>query len=474
MVMILAALGLVLFFLNREPPAAPVETPEQVRYIFSAVEDAGASAEPGSEEPAIPALLSVTVQNDSGEYTVIPGEKPLVAGHEDLALDAWSLNRIMGAAEKMVSRGIAAEDAADLSVFGLASPRARVVIRPGRGGETALLIGAAAPDGGSVYVKTEAAPAIHLAAAGDVDLLLKGFLDFADLRITPPAEPESGDVLFERIVLGGAVRGGSPVKIERDEAAAPPGFPGILVSPWRITSPVNAGLSLDRGISPLESLFGLMAARAAARINSNAELERFGLADPWSTVAVSGTSGSFMLEASAPDTSGNVYIRREGVPLIYSVPASSLPWLELSWFDLMDKLVIVPFIDSVSSVEVKTPERTVSFFLSGEGDELTVQAGDMPVDTPLFRTYYQTLLTAIYDEYSDVSPAALSAPFLEIVYHYRDGRAADRVGFYRASSRRVLTSLNRGRPYYTFSAYADKVIADLDLVLKGEKVRSYL
>jgi hypothetical protein len=60
------------------------------------------------------------------------------------------------------------------------------------------------------------------------------------------------------------------------------------------------------------------------------------------------------------------------------------------------------------------------------------------------------------------------------VYRYRDGRAADTVGFYRAASRRILTSLNRGRPFYTFAVYADKVIADLDRVLKGEKVTSYL
>lgn len=121
-------------------------------------------------------------------------------------------------------------------------------------------------------------------------------------------------------------------------------------------------------------------------------------------------------------------------------------------------------------MEVKTPERAVTFSLSGGGDDLQVRADD----TAIFRTYYQTLLSAMYDEYTDAAPASLSAPFLEIVYRYRDGRAADTVGFYRATSRRILISLNRGRPFYTFAAYAGKVIADLDLVLRGEKVRPYL
>jgi hypothetical protein len=475
MVLILAALGLALFLLNREPPAAAPEVSAQVRYIFNAGEETGAAAgrNPAGDTGG-PAPLSVTVQNDSGEYTLIPGAKPLVAGLEDVPLDPRSLNRIAGAAEKMVSRGIAAEDAADPAIFGLAPPRARITIRPRRGGEIVLLIGAGAPDGGSVYVKTEAAPAVHLASSGDIELMLRDPLDFADTLITAPAEQEKGAALFEQIILGGTVRGDAPVKIEPRETRAPAGLPGMPANPWRISSPVDADLSLDRGLPPLESLFGLRAARVAARIKSGAEPGRFGLAEPWSTAAVSGGTGNFVLMASAPDAAGNVYILKEGVPLIYQVPASTLPWLELSWFDLMDKLVIVPFIDRVSLVEVKTPERTLGFSLSGEGDALTVKAGDAPVDTAAFRAYYQILLTARYDEYSDVSPAALSAPFLEIVYHYRDGRAADAVGFYRASSRRVLTSLNRGRPYYMFSAYADKVIADLDLVLKGEKVRTYL
>jgi hypothetical protein len=297
-----------------------------------------------------------------------------------------------------------------------------------------------------------------------------------DTGITPDAAPENGVTPFEKITLAGAVRRGGPVTIVRQEQAENPGAGGFMASPYRITGPVDANLNVDRGLPSLESLFGLRASNVAARISGDADLRRFGLAEPWSTATVSGVAdrGDFSVKVSAPDTSGNVFIQREGVPLIYSAPAANLPWLELSWFDLMDKLILIPFIDRVAAVEVKTPERTVTFALSGEGDDLRIKAGDIDIDTRIFRTYYQTLLTAMYDEYADVSPASLSAPFLEIVYRYRDGPAADTVGFYRAASRRILTSLNRGRPFYTFAAYADKVIADLDLVLKGQKVMSYL
>jgi hypothetical protein len=345
-----------------------------------------------------------------------------------------------------------------------------------QGEEQIILIGSDAPDGLNVYVKTAENPAVYLASFMDINPCLKDPLDFVDTGISPAAGQENRGTPFEKITLGGAVRQGIPVTIARWEEPENSAILGLITNPYRITSPIDAGLNLDRGLQSLEGLFGIRASKVAARISGAAELGDFGLAEPWSTAAVSGIPGleDFSLKVSAPDAAGNVFIQREGLPLIYLAPASGLPWLNLSWFDLMDKLIIVPFIDSVAEVAVKTPERTVTFSLSNEGDDLLVQAGDVTVDTAIFRTYYQTLLTAMYNEYADVSPSSLSAPFLEIEYRYRDGRAADTVGFYRAASRRILTSLNRGRPFYTFSAYADKVIADLDLVLRGERVMSYL
>ncbi|MDR0624234.1 MAG: DUF4340 domain-containing protein [Treponema sp.] len=466
MALMAAALGGVLFVLSRETPAAPAAVPEE-EYVFSAHEPGEAAAEG-------PAAVSVAVEHDSGVYTIIPGEPPVISGFEGLTLDTYSLNRIISVFTKLVSRGLVTEEAAGLSVFGLDPPRARITVRM-EGGEQIILIGADAPDGGSVYVKKADAPAVYLVSVTDINPCLKDPLDFVDTGITPSPEKENGVTPFEKIILGGAVRRDGAVTIVKREEAENSGAPGLIASPYRIASPVDTGLSLDRGLPPLESLFGLRASKVVARISGAADPGAFGLAEPWSTAAVSGRPEvNFSLKVSAPDGSGNVFIQREGIPLIYSAPASSLPWLGLSWFDLMDKLILIPYIDSVAAVEVKTPERSVTFSLSGEGDDLKVKAGDTAVDTAVFRAYYQTLLTAMYDEYADVSPASLASPFLEIVYRYRDSRAADTVGFYRAASRRILTSLNRGRPFYTFAAYADKVVADLDLVLKGEKVRPYL
>jgi hypothetical protein len=457
MLAVLAGLGIALFFLSSNPPAdsaAVSRAAPEAAYVY----DAGG-------------VESLAVRSGSGEYTLSGGDNPSLLGFEDVPLDTYSLNRVLAAASRLVSRGLVSAGAADLAVFGLEAPRAECVVRSRGGTAVTLLIGSAAPDGSNVYVKLAETPEIHLAASYETGVFLRGPLDFADTEISPPAaERGGGEFPFEKIILGGQVRRGEAVTIMNVGNS-----PGIGGSPFLITEPVNAALSADRGLPPLEALFGLRAGRVAARLSDTDAPGRYGLAEPWSTAEVSGGALEFRLSVSKPDNGGMVFVRRDGSPLIYETAASALPWLELSWFDLMEKLIILPFIDTVASVEIKTPERQVSFFLSGERDELRVSAGGADMDVKNFRSYYQTLIGAGYDEKSGVSVSALPPPFLEITYRYREGgKSADTVSFHHASSRRVLASLNRGRPYFTLSAYTGKVLADLDLVLAGERVRPYL
>jgi hypothetical protein len=283
--------------------------------------------------------------------------------------------------------------------------------------------------------------------------------------------------VFGTITLGGLVRGNEPVTIVyspelREQSAAG------LFNPYRITRPVDAGVGSDRGLPVLQALFGIQADRVAARLGGTLSPADFGLEEPYSTAAVSGTLGGglggFSLRASAPNEQGLVYVQSEGSELVYEIERSKLLWLEAGFFDLMERLVILPHIDTVASVELRRGTPLASFTLSGEGDDLLVYAGETAINTAHFRSFYQTLITALYDEYYDKPLAEGAVPILEIIYRYRDGKTPDTVAFYPATSRRVLTSLNGRRPFYTYAAFVDKVVADCERILAGNRVLPYL
>jgi len=450
MLVVLAGLGIALFVLGGESAAPPeqvfVTETEYIHIIGNA--------------------RYVTVSNIHGDYTIRLGDDPAIIGFEELPLDIFYFLHFIIMSERLVSRGLVTEAAQDLPGFGLAPPRARVRIRA-EAGEATVLIGANAPDG-NVYVKLDGSPRIYLASPFDVGIFLRDAFALVDTTLTPPPRTSpDGTLVFDRITFGGQVREEiTIVQSEADRTAV------IFRGPYQITSPINAPVGRDQALL-LEAVFSLNASRVVAANVSAQELARFGLAEPWSTLEVSGADGTFRLLASRPGSAGTVYIHRPGTPLIFEAFAFTLPWLEISFFELMDRTVLLPHIDTVASIDVLTPGRTVTFSLYGEGTALAVNAGGSALDVRNFRTFYQNLVSARFDEYGGIPFAALPPPFLQVIFHYRDG-GTDTVSFHEAAARRVLTSLNRGRPHFTLEAYTDHILDDLERVLAGQAVRSFL
>jgi hypothetical protein len=446
---------------NNKPEAEP--SPTEAPYILP----------PGEGRE----IIRVSVENESGGYTLVraPEGEFFIEGFEDIPLDRYALSLMVGRLERLRTQDIV-ESPPDLGVFGLAAPKARAVLGLADGTGLVLYIGAEAPDGRNRYIMKEGDSVIHLVSLIDTGDCFRGALDFADTAITFPVESQAA-LVFDTITLGGRVRRTEPVTIVYDrELLENDSGGGLLANPYRITHPVEAAVSLDRGLPVLEGIFNIQADRVVARTGRDFSPADFGLSDPYAAITVSGIpgdGGSFSLSASAPNEQGLVYLQRDDSSLVYEIDRSKLSWLEITFFDLMERLVILPFIDSVASVELRG-DSLVSFTLSGKGDDLAVAAGDTVIDTARFRTFYQTLLTAAYDDYYDKPLQKGAVPVLEIIYRYRDGRTPDTVAFYPAASRRVLTSLNGRRPFYTHAAYVDKVVADCERILADQGVLPYL
>jgi hypothetical protein len=456
-----ALLGALTFWLSRETPeaAAPSAASDPPAYITEG------------------AVRSIAVRNAEGAFTVYAGEEgPAIAGMEGFPLDTAALSSLLSRLSRLRSEGLL-EEVQSREPFGLDTPRAVLSVELEDGTRRELLIGSDAPDGRNIYVDAGEAGTVRLAASYDLRDFLRWDLDFVDKAVSPALPDSQGEAPLEGIELGGQVRGKEPVTLVYREQT---GGAILAASPYRITAPIDAGLHNERGMKVLEALFGIQAEGAAALSPDAAALARYGLDRPYSTARVWGTLGNglggFSLRASAPDGEGRVYLMRDGLDIVFTARAAQLPWLDRGFFDLMERMIILPHIDRVAGVDIaRSGANTVTFALSGEGDELTVTSGGTAVDTAIFRTFYQTLLSAMYDEYHDAPLPARAAPQAEFVYRYREaGKSPDRVSFYTGTSRRMLVSLNGGRPFFVYTAYLDKALADCALVLEGKKVLPYL
>jgi hypothetical protein len=467
LVVLLGGLGVTLVLLGKDDSStttAATPEPEPVEYLFNFWDD------------EFGGIASVTVKNSAGEYTILGGEDPYIPGWESVISNTYPLSRLVSVAHSVSTWGMVAEAGANLAIYGLDNPRAELRVQPNQGDGAVLYIGNEAPDGSSVYVRTEGG-AVHQVGKWDMETFLQGFFDFVDMEISPAGEDDGmGGFVFEQITLGGTARTDGPVTVSYipEETVANT----LIKNEYHISGPVTNKLNLEKGYNILKTIMGLQGDKAVARVAGDRDLAPYGLDRPYSTVSVNGTLGQglggFGLRASKPDADGNVYVYREGAELVYQVAASKISWVEASWWDLMERMIIMPFIDGVAQVEIRTPARQVIFYLSGEGDDLKVENQGRELDTGYFRRYYQTLLAAVYDEYTGEKIPPGAQPFLETVYRYRDSRTPDRISFYSTDSRRVFTSLNGGRPFYTFAAYTDKVLKDLEIILQNQNVLPYL
>ena len=476
-VAIIAAIGALLaalYFVQKIEPAgdggSSAITPSDSVYVLG-----------GADSPA---AAVVEVKNEFGSY-VLENTKPhepkngnnfVIRGYEGVAFNSYSVMGVADRAQALVVASVVAESGANLADFGLDRPSVGVNVTYADNSKATLHIGNAAPGGDGYYAMREGDPAVYLLYQSSAEYFLKSPLDMVELGIVS-GDPQSST--FTKAVLGGSVRPEEILvqAVPPQNTSASDGASSVMsFTTHTIEAPIKSRLHAMHGLEPLSSVFGLQGTKAVAKIDSPSDLSAWGLAEPYSTLLIdTEEEGSFKLLASKPDAEGNCYLMREGAPLVYLVPASSLPWLELTPFKMMDKMLILPFIDSVKSVRLETPGKTSVFELEGVDDALAAKLDGQPYENMAnFRRFYQTLLAASYDAYTEEPLPANPKLLLQYTYTYRDGRPADTVRFYEGPSRKVFLQLGEDTPMLGLSSYVDRVLADLEKVLAGQDVQSYL
>jgi hypothetical protein len=339
-----------------------------------------------------------------------------------------------------------------------------------------LLVGDNIPGGGAFYAMREGDATVYLLSATTANHFVLRKLDFVDNSITETIQyvPE-----ITRAVLSGHVRP-EPIVIEGVEVNVEDD--PLMLNTHFIVSPVQRRLHGHFGFGPLVQSYGLIGNKVEAFLESPDELRTWNLDEPYSTLEiVSSTHESFKLMVSAPNEYGVVYLVRENVPFVYSIDSHMLPWLELTFFDMMDPLLILPAISTVSRLEIHLSDRIVNITFEDEGDELEVFVDDVPYEAQEgvdsvrnFVILYQNFLSTRYESIPDEPMPEGTPILLQFTYHYRDGSPSDTVTIFEGAARRVFFQLNDETPMLGLSSFVDHLLGSIEGFLAGELVVSYL
>lgn len=354
-------------------------------------------AETSSEEriPLISGdVTSVTVNNEKGTVRLVNRDgRFAIEGMEDLPAsdNAAALAGQAGGLEAL--RDI--PPAEDLEQFGLAEPAVTAAIETSQGSHR-LALGGEAPASSGRYAALDGK--VYLIGEDALSAFAYGPEDYVSVQVT---EPLDQDGAVESVTLNHGTEilsftyvpektAPQSVKEEASSSgdASTDEAQETIPAFYRMTAPLALDLEKYDVSGWANGAFGLSAQRVEVIRPDETELAAYGLDNPETVLTAANTAGDTVkLLASAP-VNGSCYLMREGVPLIYRVSQSDVPWRTVS-VETLTKSVFGP-VDAagISILEIEGQGAQYRFVrengsVTAGGKSVTETAFEQVVDAAL-------------------------------------------------------------------------------------------
>ena len=382
------------------------------------------------------------------------------------------------------------EDAQDLEKYGLASPVSQVRVTFDDGSSADISFGIRNPAATNyVYCLADGSNdvmQVSYYSAGSAFYDIKNFVNLVLTDGYDTNNPQELDYLvIERKDLD------EPVRIEYmydiAEEAEKDDSVVTTFNTHRITAPITAELDTTSGQSICYGLYALSASSCEYIRPTEAEIAASGLDDPFCKVSYKyGNNARVLLlgneirevtgesEDSVSSVTG-YYAMFDGGDIIYSISTDNAPWYTFQVQDIMSHRPISPYIYTIDTLTITTPDGEYVFKVSGDSDDHSFTCGDQVLNDSSFKSFYQHLITTMGEElyFSDEQPE----PYITLDFKYRDeyidtyGRGEDIIVFYQSDDRKNIVSVNGDILYKVRQIYTQRLLENLDALLNGGEIK---
>lgn len=432
-------------------------------------------------------VKTINVSNESGEFTIHAETPTSVAtnesgeeevktdatvytleGYEDADLKSGEPDAVASAAAAVTTTKIVDINGENPSEYGFDKPRANVKVTFTDNEEDTIKVGNKAPGEEGTYIQVNDDKAIYLVDNDSVSSFLLNPLALLDANITDSASSdENGEA--SKIIMGGSNFGG-------EEFVIVPNDDETNAAYYKITSPKKGFLSTD-GYSAIGGILSLSGEAVVAYHPTQQQLEEYGVAKPVTTISAEYADVTYNLSASAPNKDNLVYIFNSDKNIIYSIAATSVPWAEMTYEDMVSEYVLKPVKDMVSSVEITAGGKIYKFDMEtktnededgNETTETTVKYGDNVLDTSYYDVFFDNLINA--QRGGKYEGSAESEAELTVKYNYSNGKESDTVSYFAGESRKYSYSVNGSNDGYVYNTYVSKIISDVKTISENKRV----
>ncbi len=320
---------------------------------------------------------------------------------------------------------------------------------------------------------------------------------------SPDADDKEGKAQLLTMELSGAFRE-KPIRMITDVD----GIYGELttVSTYVIEKPFLRSIDSDEFYLEASAMLSLKAAGIACPYPTEEDLSRFGLdKDPYSVANL--TFAVVRGEATDDDTvkmsyynerkhvialgnkdeNGNYYALvnyelEDGTTGVYNavylLSPDSVPWAEMTFFDLTDKKLFLKHIRNVENMTVTLDGTSYAFDLAhhenatDNDDKITVTHKGEKLPTYDFRILYELMIKIHRSAEKDKGFEKSGEPKYAIELTFNDGTEPYRFSFYEMSSSRYLLVTQDGEEVAVSISDTDEFIKQVKRYIVGEDVQT--
>lgn len=388
------------------------------------------------------------------------------------------------------AKDIVEENAADLDKYGLENPVASVKITFDDGTVNDMCFGMRNPAASNYvyFCKKGSRDVMQVSyySTGSVFYDIKDFVSLVMTESYNANDPQELDYLIiERKDLS------EPVEIEYmyDIAEQAEDEDSVITTfnSHRITSPITAELDTTSGQTICYGLYALSAASCEYIDPTEEDIAAAGLDDPYCRISFKyGNKARVLLlgneirsaddseESGGLSTVTGYYAMFEGGNLIYAISTSNAPWYTFKVQDIMSRRPISPYIYTVDTLTVTTPDGEYVFRVEGDADNHAFYCGDQTLDDSKFKGFYQHLITSMGEEL--FFEEADYEPYIKVHFTYRSeyestyGRSEDIIEFYKSDDRKNIVRVNGDVLYKVRQVYTERLLSNLDALLNGGEI----
>ena len=425
-------------------------------------------------------ISRLTITNSFGTYEVERFAKDDIAIWAILEYAASPvnyprINEMLNSAATLTSQKIAAENAEDLSVYGLAEPQAVYKVEFDDTDKTVkeICIGSAVPGtSGTTYACFKGESKVFTVKNSAVRYFLEDKRECIDKTVyavnKEGASSEGGSKLEKMTIDRKDLD--YDIVIEYDTRLDDENAIVSNSSGYRMTSPVRLDLNPDKATAVLTGMFGLAAADFEVLMPDEAQLKEYGFDDPQGRLEFDITSGVIGLTVgnSYKDENGTHagwYARADGCDVIYKFADASLPWMSFMPLDITTSIITANYIYGVTSIDMTGPDADAHFTMTGSSnDDFAVKLNGNDVDKETFKHLYQFILKAPAEQLCFDDPEGEPLITVDI----KSATGDDILEFYPTENRRTVIRLNGVTSFTCKTAYAERLVENLHRFENGE------